>query len=108
MIKDKNNIFKKEGKIAALKKRYLRDFSMDISYKTKNGKFESMDDLKVQVLDIIHKGKRFKITEYFNDNDGGTDHIILEYERKGQVKSNKFFRFLDAEITMIDKISEDE
>jgi uncharacterized surface anchored protein len=106
MILDEKDIFKKKEKAEAIRKRYGKEVTINIYYETNNGEMKTMDDLKFQVLDIFSfKNKRYKITEYFKS--GLTDYVTLEYNINGRIIKNKFDRFLDAEVSMVDKIAEE-
>lgn len=104
MIPDTKNIFKHEEKEKAFKKRYGKDVNISISYHTHNGKFESMNDIRAIRMMFTFKNNEYYLTEYFKEAD--TDYVLFEYTVGSRVIKNKYDRFLDAEVSLVDKIAE--
>jgi len=100
-IADAKNIFKSEAKEAAIKLRYGKDVKITITYEM-NGKQLKELTLRYQSAN----NKVYSITEYFNDVET-TEYCILCCRRNGRNFEYKFDRFLDAEVSLIDLIAEE-
>lgn len=103
---DTKNVFKSEEKEKAFKKRYGKKVNVSVTYDTKTDKFESMDDLSEYTVRFeSDKGHHYAITEYLVNGD--TDYVIFSYIVNNKNYENKFDRYVDAEITLADRISEE-
>jgi hypothetical protein len=100
-VSDSKNIFKSEEKEKAFKRRYKQDVRITISYEL-DGK--NLKEITLQFQDS--KNKVYALTEYFKENQT-TDYVILSCRRKERNFEYKFDRFLDAEVSMIDIMTEE-
>lgn len=107
MIQDTKNLFKRESIEDGFRKRYGKNIKVSsVFYEHEGDVFKSMDDLTVVAMDFIsEKGKKYKITEYFNN--GMTGKVVLQRTKGDRVINNEFKDFLHCEVTMIDRIAEE-
>ena len=107
MKPDKDNIFKHEAKEAALFKRYGKRASINIAFSHNGDTFKTMDDLSVLELTFTSpRGAQYRIVEHFKG--GNTDFVLFEYTHGNRQIRNKFCRFLDAEVKLVDCLAEEE
>lgn len=100
-VADAKNIFKSDEKEKAIMRRYGKNLKITITYE--------MDGKLLKELTIRYQSdnnKVYSITEYFTPTQT-TDYCILCCRRAGRNYEYKYDRFLDAEVTMIDIISEE-
>lgn len=105
-IKDINDIWKAKEREKAFMKRYGKDIRISVSYDINTDKFTSMDDVSECTMKFESKDKQYSITEFLKN--GATEKVILCYTHEGKVRENIFRRYIDAEITLVDKISEEQ
>lgn len=101
-IPDAKNIFKREDKQNALMRRYGRELLVTVSYEMNGSKIKELTQQYQSA-----NNKVYSITEYFKD-DETTDFCILSCRRNGRNFEYRFERFIDAEVSMIDIIAEEE
>lgn len=100
-LPDTKNIFKSEEREKAFKKRYGKDIKVTITYEMNGNKLK---ELTIRFQSV--KNKVYSLTEYFTDIET-TDYCILCCRRNGRNFEYRFDRFLDAEISLVDMISEE-
>lgn len=104
---DVKNVFKHEEKEKAFKKRYGKDVSIIVTYDHPDSELKSFDFLSEYTLRFeTPKGGHYAVTEYLDH--GATRDVILSYRKNGRNFENHFNRFVDAEVTLADLISEEE
>jgi hypothetical protein len=92
-----NCLSKEQG----FKARYGKDVLITGTYELNaNGTYKEVT-LRIQSA----KGKHYVITEYFQNND--TDYVLLCYQHEYRNIETRFDRYLDAEVTIADLISEE-
>jgi len=91
-----------EGKEKAYKKRYNRDVKIYIT----RGITEAGQKWYSLYFNS-KKGTEFVITEFFT-KDLDTDYVTLSYKHGDRTITNKFSRFLDAEISVCDFVAMEE
>ena len=91
-----------EAKEKAFKKRYNRDVKIFMT----SGVTESGQKWYSLYFNS-KKGTEYVMTEFFT-KDLDTDYVTLSYKCGDRSIINKFSRFLDGEISVVDKISEGE
>lgn len=100
-IDDSSNIYKKESLEEAFKKRYGKSVKISVSYD-----LTEYSTLKEYTLNYkTSKGGNYFVTEYLVDDV--TKSVILSFVHNGQLIQNMFKRFVDAEVTLSDLISEE-
>lgn len=100
-IVDKKNIFKREQLSKAFNKRYGKPVDVQVTYDV-----TELGTIKEYTLHFIsQKGDNYFITEHLVDDI--TDTVSIKYIRDGKIMENVFKRFVDAEITLADLISEE-
>ena len=99
-IADSKNVFKSEGREAAILRRYGKRVRITITYDMNGNKLK---ELTQRYQD--DNNKVYSITEYFTENED-TDYCVLSCRRNEKNFEYRFNRFLDAEVTLIDMIAE--
>jgi len=105
MTHDDKDIFKSKDKEEAFEKRYGKKVSIDAFYDVENEPIKSFDELKAYRLKFRSGNNEYEIDEHLKG--GATDYVILRYNKNGKKIENRFNRFLDAEVSLADKISEE-
>jgi len=90
-----------EAREKAYKKRYNRDVKI---YITRG--ITEVGQKWYSLYFNSKKGTEYVMTEFFT-KDLDTDYVTLSYKHGDRTITNKFSRFLDAEISVCDKISEE-
>lgn len=104
---DSKNVFKHEEKEIAFKKRYGKDVSITVTYEGKDGSdIKSFDDLIEYTIRFETSSREhYAITEIMDN--GQTKEILFSYRKNGKNYINSYKRYIDAEITLVDFISEE-
>lgn len=102
-IPDAKNIFKRESKELAILSRYGKKVNITVSYEMNLNKLKEL----TQQFQSANN-KVYSITEYFKEDGESTDYCILACRREGRNFEYRFDRFLDAEVSMIDMIAEEQ
>lgn len=100
-IADTKNIFKSEEREKAFKRRYGKDVKITITYEMNGNKLKELT-MRFQSVN----NKVYSLTEHFTDIET-TDYCILCCRRDGRNFEYRFDRFLDAEISLVDMITEE-
>lgn len=104
-IKDVKDIWNAKERQKAFMKRYGKDVRISVSFDINTEKFTSMDDVSECTMRFESKDKQYSITEFLKNGD--TEKVILCYMHEGKLRENQFKRYIDAEVTLADKISEE-
>lgn len=104
---DSKNVFKHEEKEIAFKKRYGKAVSITVTYEGKDGSdIKSFDDLIEYTIRFETSSREhYAITEIMDN--GQTKEILFSYRKNGKNYINSYKRYIDAEITLVDFISEE-
>lgn len=104
---DAKDMFRHEDKEKGFKKRYGKEVRIAVTYEGINGAdIKSFNELKEYTLRFeSQKRNHYAITEVMLDGD--TSEVWLSYRKDGRNITNRFNRFVDAEITLADLISEE-
>lgn len=104
---DVKNIFKHEEKEKAFKKRYGKDVNITVTYESKDGiDVRSFDDLVEYTMKFETPLRgHYAITEIMDK--GQTKEILFSYRKNGKNYINLYKRYIDAEITLVDFMSEE-
>ena len=94
--------FRDESREQAYKKRYNRNVKIFVL----QGKTEQGQSYYTLYFNTP-KGTEMTLTEFYTP-DFATDYVNLSYKHGERVIINKFKRFVDAEISLADKVSEEE
>lgn len=100
-IADSKNVFKREERQKALKKRYGKNVLITVTFEMNGNKIKELTQRYQS-----ENNKVYSITEYFTDVET-TDYCVLSCRRNGRNFEYKFDRFLDAEVSLIDMIAEE-
>lgn len=100
-VSDSKNIFKSEAKENAFRLRYGKNIKITISYELNGKKIKEMT-LRFQ----SEQNKVYSLTEYFTEQET-TDYVILACRRQSRNFEYKFDRYLDAEVSLADMLSEE-
>jgi len=90
-----------EAKEKAYKKRYNRDVKIFMT----SGVTETGQKWYSLYFNS-KKGTEYVATEFYT-KDMDTDYVTLSYKHGNRTITNKFSRFLDAEISVVDKVAEE-
>jgi uncharacterized protein (DUF1697 family) len=100
-LKDEKDLFQRNRLETAFKKRYGKPVDIQVTYDLTKDK-----TIKEYTLHFnAEKNNQYFITEYLVDDI--TDKVFIKYIRGGEIVENVFNRFVDAEITLADLISEE-
>lgn len=100
-LPDTKNIFKSEEREKAFKRRYGKDVKITITYEMNGNKIKELT-MRFQSVN----NKVYSLTEYFTPVET-TEYCLLCCRRNGRNFEYRFDRFLDAEISLVDMISEE-
>lgn len=89
------------SKEQGFKSRYGKDVLITGTYEMNDDGTYKEVTLRIQ----SPKGKHYVITEYFRNN--GTDYVLLCRQHENRNIETRFDRYLDAEVTISDLISEE-
>lgn len=105
---DTKNVFKHEAKEQAFLNRYGKKVATAITYEGKDGaQLRSFNDLLEYTIRYESpKRHHYAITEYLDG--GNTKYVLFSYRHNGKNYENRFDRFLDAEVSLADKIAEEK
>jgi hypothetical protein len=102
LIPDARNILKSEYKEEAFLRRYGKKVKLVCSYELNP---DGRTFKEVTCVFETEKRQHYSLTEYLANDV--TDYVLLCYRRNGRNIENKFNRYIDAEITLADLISEE-
>lgn len=104
---DSRDLFRHAEKENGFNKRYGKKVRIAVTYEGIEGaELKSFNDLKEYTLRFESQNRHhYAITEVLKD--GGTSEVWLSYRKDGRNITSRFNRFVDAEITLADLISEE-
>ena len=86
--------FRRYGKKVNISRTY--DLNEDKTFKQVTVRFETP------------KGNHYVLNEIYKENTNDTDYVLLCYTKDDRKFEHKHNRYIDAEISLVDKISEEE
>lgn len=100
-IPDQKNVFSREGKEEAFALRYGKTVKIAVTYDLNPDNTLKEYTLRFETPKRYH----YSVTEYLKNDV--TDYVLLCYRKDGRNIENKFSRFVDAEVTLADLISQE-